>query len=366
MTDTPRIAMFLGAGASKAFKSPVTAQILPMILDRIRSKDLFGGEEKEQQALINFLNGLMPGIQSIDSQYVLVTEVLSLIDYLLLSAFVPAPMAKVEELHICRILLERAILDVLPGLDRTDEQAVPPELKRLAQWMYAVGSTSSLTLVSTNYDEIIESELYKCFLHPGETDRPFDRVNEAVNFGISWRDAPTGKVFNPPQGYRHSVLKLHGSVDWVKCDLCGWIVCNDEYFFRNQPNPVLFKEQNVHNTCACGHWPLSPVIVAPSLVRDIRDINILTVWKAALEELRVADRWFMIGYSLPIDDYAIRSMLIRALKSRKIAPKIEVYQWGDNLETESRYRAFFGADCAYHKNGMEGFIEEVVDRRLYL
>jgi hypothetical protein len=59
-------------------------------------------------------------------------------------------------------------------------------------------------------------------------------------------------------------------------------------------------------------------------------------------------------------------MLIRALKSRKSPPKIDVYQWGDNLETESRYRAFFGGNCVYHRSGMQGFIKDVVDTGLFL
>jgi NAD-dependent SIR2 family protein deacetylase len=174
-------------------------------------------------------------------------------------------------------------------------------------------------------------------------------------------------VFYPPTDSRHSVLKLHGSVDWMKCELCGWIVCNDVYSLQGVPyHSASYEQQDADNTCTCGHWPLRPVIIAPSFVRDIRDINILTIWKTAFEELRTADRWFLIGYSLPIDDYAVRSMLIRALKSRKTPPAIEVYQWGESPETESRYRAFFGRDCVYHKDGMEGFIEKVVDARLFL
>jgi hypothetical protein len=102
-------------------------------------------------------------------------------------------------------------------------------------------------------------------------------------------------------------------------------------------------------------------MIAPSLVRDIRDINILSVWKSAFEELRTADRWYIIGYSLPIDDYAIRSMMIRALKSRKTPPEIDVYQWGNSPETEARYRAFFGTSCKYYTDGMQGFIARVVD-----
>jgi hypothetical protein len=106
-------------------------------------------------------------------------------------------------------------------------------------------------------------------------------------------------------------------------------------------------------------------MVAPSLVRDIRDINILNVWKSACEELRTADHWFMIGYSLPVEDYAIRSMLIRALKTRKSRPQIDVYLRHRNPETEARYGAFLG-EFTYHTTGMEGFIAEVVDKRLYV
>jgi hypothetical protein len=376
MRSIERVAMFLGAGASKAFSAPITSEILPIIIDRARQSALFGNEENDQRLmLLSLLRELMPGIEAIDQRYVLITEVLSLIDYMLLSAFVPAPMAKAEQLHTCRMLLERAILEVLTGIvDRTDDTATSPELRRLAKWMYEVGNSASFSLVSTNYDEIIESELYKCFIREGQAlpnnggmdkRRPFDHVNYKVNFGISWRDCPTGRIYNPPPGYKHSVLKLHGSVDWVKCDLCGWIVCNDEYFFQKQPYHVAsYEKPSVHNTCNCGHWPLRPVVIAPSLVRDIRDINIRTVWKSAFEELRTSDRWFIIGYSLPIDDYAIRSMIIRALKSRRTPPKIEVYQWGNNPETKARYQAFFGTSCEYHPEGMQGFIARVVDADL--
>ena len=107
-------------------------------------------------------------------------------------------------------------------------------------------------------------------------------------------------------------------------------------------------------------------MIAPSLVRDIRDINILNVWKNACEELRTARHWYIIGYSLPIDDYAIRAMLIRALKSRETPPTIHVYQQGDQPEIKDRYRAFLGlGNCHFHTTGMDGFIKEVVDKGLH-
>lgn len=375
MSDASRVVMFVGAGASREFGGPLTNEILPKIVRGIHRKTLFGKgqkHEQERKTLQRLLEGLMPGIMAVDQRYVLITEVLSLVDYMLLSAFVPAPMTQAQELQEGRMLLERAILDVVTGkkiYDRTDDATIPSKLRDLASWMYGVGKTSSFALVSTNYDEIIENALYWCFIDKN-APKKFDGVNESINFGLSWRDLPTGRVFNPPPRYQHSVLKLHGSVDWVKCDLCGWIVCNDDYFFeRQQPHHLAYLQKiGADYKCNCGHGPLRPVIIAPSLVRDIRDINILAVWKAAFEELRTADQWFMIGYSLPIDDYAIRAMLIRALQSRgtKDPPKVDVYQHGNSKETEARYRAFFGPQCTYHRKGMREFIARVVDQRMFL
>jgi hypothetical protein len=96
------------------------------------------------------------------------------------------------------------------------------------------------------------------------------------------------------------------------------------------------------------------VTVALTPVRDIRDINILSVWRSAFEELRTADHWFLIGYSMPIDDYSIRSMMIRALKSRKVPPQVDICQWGENPETEARYRAVFGKSCVNTETGCGG------------
>jgi len=365
MNITREVAMFLGAGASKPFGALLTNQILPEIMKKLKDGTLFTSKN-DRDTLKNFLVQLMPGIENIKNpSHVLITEVLSLIDYMLLSDFVPAPTAKAEELKSCRMLLERAMLNVIPGRhNRPGEDNTQTELKRLGEWMYETGNKSGLSLISTNYDEIVECELYKPFMGGG--DRPFDAVNKGINFGLSWRDGERDVVFHPPADSHHSVLKLHGSIDWMKCDLCGWIVCNDNYTLdKGHLAGVGVEEKNPNNTCNCGHWPLRPVVIAPSLVRDIRDINILNVWKNACEELRTASYWYIIGYSLPIDDYAIRAMLIRALKSRKTPPKIHVYQWGDQPEMQDRYGAFLG-ECDFQPTGMEGFIKDVVNKGLHI
>lgn len=361
----PRVAMFLGAGASKAFGLPLTAEILPTILLRLKRGSLFRGRHGAayRKRLRTLFLTLFPGIEHVDSTHVLVTEVLSIIDYMIASACVPAPLARRDDLQECRTLLERAIVEILDWPhDPRHPNDVPSELLRLSKWMFEIGAASSFSLISTNYDEVIETELYRHFLAPGDCNRPFDQVNCRVNFGISWRDSPSGRLFHPSNDARHSVLKLHGSVDWMRCDLCGWVICNDAGTF--QPKQYYASSQIVHSeatSCSCGHWPLRPVIVAPSLARGSIDAVLTSVWNVACEQLRTAEQLYFIGYSMPIEDYAIRAMLVRALNSRSYAPQIAVYQLGNNVALESRYRALCGPWIKYSNHGMLGFIKDVVD-----
>jgi hypothetical protein len=57
-------------------------------------------------------------------------------------------------------------------------------------------------------------------------------------------------------------------------------------------------------------------IVSPSFVRDIRSANLSSVWQSALDWLRLADDWIIIGYSFPDEDLNIRSLFARARFSR--------------------------------------------------
>ena len=84
------------------------------------------------------------------------------------------------------------------------------------------------------------------------------------------------------------------------------------------------------------------------MVRDIRDPNILQIWMSALEAMRLAGKWHMIGYSMPPEDLAIRSLLIRAFHARgyrddmaqRKAPEVTVVQLCESAITP--FRLIFG------------------------
>lgn len=70
--------------------------------------------------------------------------------------------------------------------------------------------------------------------------------------------------------------------------------------------------------------------------------------------MRTSDEWVIIGYSLPPEDIAIRSLLVRAFHARgdKREPRIRVVQKGENLDMQSRYKLFF-PKCEYISGGLE-------------
>jgi hypothetical protein len=82
-----------------------------------------------------------------------------------------------------------------------------------------------------------------------------------------------------------------------------------------------------------------------------RDANLLSVWRVALETLRSAAVWYIIGYSLPPEDIAIRSLLIQAYHARDVSPHLEVVQQSE--VTYPNYCLLFNLPKAqFHARGL--------------
>lgn len=249
------------------------------------------------------------------------------------------------------MLIEQAMFTVLRWPYNPDDDAdVPRLLRDLVTRIDATvrDATSYCSIVSTNYDIAVEYEVYRRLRAQGIS------VEQRVDFGFSWREVDDpGPIQHRPAQPALSVLKLHGACNWLKCELCGYIYVNTWgaiYRLAYQEEP------SAENTCHCGHSILRAVAVAPSLVRDIREQALLAVWTAALEALRTADEWILIGYSLPPEDIAIRSLLIRAYNARDTKPRVRVFQGPDSDDEEARYQLFF-EPCEYSRGGLQGFID---------
>lgn len=336
----------MGAGASKPFGCPLTKELLPLIKEKLTSGELFHSSQADREEFSRGISILLPGFYSVSPEdFPLITDVLSLIDHSLHSSNSLTPLMSTKDLIRFRVFLERAILEVLET--RLLPNDCPDALSRLSNWFMTKikMEKQSIAIISTNYDIELENTLFK--RHPQHS------ISTEFDFGFSWRDTSTGVVYKRPADPSLRVYKLHGSLNWLRCDLCDHIYINTHGSIAE----LGFEDQiRKGNTCHCSYAPLRSVIIAPSIVRDIRDVNLLECWKNAIEFLRTATEWIIIGYSFPPEDIAIRSLFLRAYNARKIPPLIRVIQKGENRTVSARYRLFF-PHCSYETGGLEAFLD---------
>jgi hypothetical protein len=402
-----RTVIFLGAGASKGLGLPLTNEIFPSIVEQLLDESgqevLFGGDIAIQERLKRCLSAILPGWNAFASHaqnrrvwrdtLPPITDLLSAIDYLLLSANAPGPDFSRPELALARVLLERAMFELLvrnespdtlqmegvPGAlhdawRQTAEARLLPlrppeyhhELQRTVNWLMELASTlgDRVTLISTNYDIEVEQALY--------TRLGYDNVFDQVDFGMRVREPDRGTVYRRPADARFGVYKLHGSLNWLRCDVCDNVYLNplgaiaylsfllgDDAVGRPQEQPWLADlRASGADQCHCRYRPLRHMIVAPSFVREVRDPILLEIWHNALEALRQADEWIIVGYSLPPEDVAIRSMFLRAYRGRDTQshPRVVVVQKEEKEPECTRYRLLLPEHC-YETGGLSGYLD---------
>lgn len=363
-----RMVVFLGAGASAPFGYPLTTSLLPRIWEGLHTAAgpnswvrWAGMKHRRGDAgrLKNLIEALLPGVAGgakLDDG-VSIVDVISIIDQMLVEGRSPHSMMSVRELLAARQVLNKAINGVLQGRRKLGYA------ERLADWILGASTEhedSRVSVVSTNYDTAIEGPLFRHFVRHGVS------VGRVVDLGMPWRDASRPRLHVRPTEARLAFLKLHGSLNWLRCETCGYVTVNvmqriaslDHWERRS---PLGF------NVCWCNGL-LRSILVTPSVVRDVRDANLLGIWGAALEDLRLADEWVMVGYSLPPEDIAIRSLLLRAQHARRKRLRVRVVQLENpartpRSETHARYRMFFPPaaleESHYLRDGVEPFVDSL-------
>lgn len=344
------ITLFMGAGASKAFGLPLTYEILPLIMKKLSDRTLFSGNIVDCKELGNFIFRLMPGLKS-EAVYPLITDILSLIDHMINHYNVPWLFEKQKDLSYYRTFLERAIFEVLdvPSF-KYNNYYIPEALKKYLNYIQSLVEKYTLTIITTNYDIVFETQLFKWIKNRMKHSDDMT-VYRCVDFGFNCRSPFSDSIIKQPTSPDIAFYKLHGSMNWLKCELCNHIYIN---VYGSIYQQAFRQETDDHNTCDCGNSPLKCVIVAPSLERNICDTDLLSIWNNSLEALRVSDEWIFIGYSMPQEDLVIKSMLIRAYNGRITKPGITVVQKGD--EAEKRFALLFG-QYSYYREGLEAFLD---------
>jgi hypothetical protein len=244
-----------------------------------------------------------------------------------------------------RALLDRALVDVIDT-----EFLSAAEFSDLCQQFVSWLLQTATGIVTTNYDLEIDMAL-KARLDP-------DFMRKQVDYGFAWREVNDEYQLVPrPQDPLFRLYKLHGSLNWLTCQVCEHTYINLDESIKDR---AFDEQKGNYNTCHCGHFPLSPVIISPSFVRDVRNADLLYLWKNALEHLRLSPKWVIIGYSLPGEDLAIRSLLMRAYNAREGShpPDVLVVLRTECEATRSRYLSIF-PNAEFEWSGVDGFLKKI-------
>jgi SIR2-like domain len=235
-------------------------------------------------------------------------------------------------------------------------QAIEQLLRSLLQ-------ASELTIVSTNWDIVVENHLR--------------RMAAPYWYGLQVENL-TG-IEMPSEGM--TLLMLHGSANWIYCDSCrrlyvgqsddgkaalrAGIYLNTDDFRQLSPdnNDVInLVHQIPREAKKCNHCGsrLGARIATFSYRKEVSIPQFQAVWQKAYCVLRDSDAWLFIGYSLPEADFEFRHLLKSAEKAvaGHAQKNIRVILKGDG-EAERRFRRFFGiAKSQIHQHGLSGCMSD--------
>jgi hypothetical protein len=167
-----------------------------------------------------------------------------------------------------------------------------------------------------------------------------------------------------------TLLKLHGSLNWLFCRTCQRLELgatdSTRYLsiFQKIAGPDLRSSFTADGApCGVCRRMLRPLLVAPSHLKDYRNPHLSQIWYEAQRVLRQAGRAIFIGYSLPDDDVEVVYLLKRGLAHITDSKQITVVEYckenpnialGDH-PAGRRYRALFG-DVDWHAGGLDAWL----------
>lgn len=156
------------------------------------------------------------------------------------------------------------------------------------------------------------------------------------------------------------ICKLHGSMNWFKCNCCG------EYQLVDYKNIALHlldddKPERCETCCneaLTNQVVLQPEIITPTMLKILNNKLFREIWADAATALADAEKIIFVGYSLPLADFEIRYLLRKHIKrdaiievvlSKKDQPSAKD-QW---VKPEGRFKNLF--PCNNIKFNYSGF-----------
>ncbi len=236
------------------------------------------------------------------------------------------------------------------------------------------------TIISLNWDSLLEDDLYWCIKEiraTGKIDIDYLCYTTPLDKTSPHTPSPAQK----PAGILNlKFAKLHGSANWLICPNCNCLFTGVgeertswDLYFRLRTCPRCSRHSSKDKDIKDLAFPvLEPFFISPTFVKRFTNPHIQMAWHNAFNDLSESDEVIIMGYSLPEADYHIRTLFRRAIKKNAHVTVVLAqadgptkYQ-GRRMEVgaESRFRTFFGdGNIEFNFTGVEGYFLKILKQR---
>jgi len=187
---------------------------------------------------------------------------------------------------ICTILARK--LGALPGSTGVHHAQLVQKLPR---------PSMNFSFLSFNYDLLIDNAL--------------SSAGYTIDYGTSFAN-PMAQA-----GQAVGVYKLHGSLNWLRCPICGALTNTGDVKGASYPT----EQRQRCKTLNCDA-ATTPIVIPPTFFKVMSDFHFQQIWHVAERRVAAADRLYFCGYSLPDADMHIRYLLKRAEVNRGSTPEV--------------------------------------------
>lgn len=323
MSLTPEHSVvLLGAGASAGAGCPIMRGFIDLATDFLADGKFTGSEIDDVKATLDLYNAIRRSFAITEEDVENIETILSLADLEAIVGKGPIPELSTPGIsNSVRSFIERVITkagrvaspDSARWLDtRTDGPMIYKKL------VHALASQQGkVTVITLNYDCLFE---YTCHC-----------------LGVPF-------TYNHLLGEGIEILKLHGSVNWLRC---ANEQCEKKSTVRISPLDYVetssdLKEGYIDRKdkiCdSCGE-NLIPVIIPPTWAKRIDEKFIQPFWSRSLELLQQCESFVTAGFSLPVSDSHVRHLLHLGFSSSKLRQALAIV--GTDVESAERWSRFF-------------------------
>ena len=245
-------------------------------------------------------------------------------------------------------------------LDKKEQSVVQDECPSWLRTLTQHWHETQAGVVSLNYDTLVERAVVKISARQGEDSGSFFPVKFTlypVKFTPStWRDAEMPESKTAMDSF--TLFKLHGSTNWY---YSGASESTGEVIYSSAIEGWVANSSRESDSKLAVSDKV-PLIVPPTTekVGFFQHESLKRIWSQALSSLRTAGKLFIIGYSLPMTDLAVRLFLHDGVRNGKK----ELYIVNPDRDLVDHYTELLGnafdiKDEFVGDKAIERFVEKV-------